>query len=63
MTQVTISNCLPILEAQFFTYEAYKDEFEVALQFASKYPQFIERLIIYNSLPYTIYTLAKTGYL
>lgn len=36
---------------------------EVALQFAAKYTEFIERLIIYNSLPYTIYTLAKTGYL
>lgn len=30
VTQVTISNCLPILEAQFFTNEAYKDKFDVA---------------------------------
>lgn len=35
---------------------------EVALQFAVKYGQFIDRLIIYNSVAYTTYTLAETGH-
>lgn len=36
---------------------------EVALQFAIKYGHYLDRLIVYNSVAYTTYTLAETGHL
>ena len=36
---------------------------EVALQFAAKYPEMVDRLIVYNSVAYTTYTLQKTGHI
>jgi len=35
---------------------------EVALQFAAKYSMYVNRFVIYNSVAYTTYTLAQTGY-
>src|SRR5690554_2915255 len=35
---------------------------EVALQFSIKYTDYVDRLIIYNSVAYTTYTLAETGH-
>lgn len=36
---------------------------EIALQFAAKYPKLVDRLIVYNSVAYTTYTLQETGHI
>lgn len=36
---------------------------EIALQFAAKYVSMVDRLIVYNSVAYTTYTLQETGHI